>query len=230
MARKKTEKTTISFERPELVKKLVGDIAFKENKSLSAVIEKMILNTLLPENKDARWIAENYLYAKDNGIGNALSVLFANNAAGINMGIVHDNFLPVVKFACNRQQFCKASLTGKEEELYHTRSQIQSVIGRLRIRAEQEAEAGDKEKECYYKREADWGDMLLDELNTVPQRSRLVHFYQLLLNSWEDFKNWSITYRLLHDLVDLEKGWGDDPLDRMELLRILKEISKEWEE
>lgn len=83
-------------------------------------------------------------------------------------------------------------------------------------------EAEDTEKKLYYEKEAKWGAGLLQELKEEPGCSHLINFYQLVLNSWEDFKNWTITYRMLDDLTRLEKGWRDDPEARMELLQLLK--------
>lgn len=228
MARNKTEKTTISFEKPELIKRLVGDIAIKENRSLSAIIEKIVLESLLPKNSDAKWIAEHYLYGENGGIGKALSATFEMNSAGINWGTKYGDLFPLVRFASTQEVFCGVPLTGEEVELHHTSLQIQSVIERLNIRASEAEEAGDAEKKQYYLKEADWGCELLRELEEEPQMSHLINFYKLLMNSWEDFKDWSITYRLLKDLVDLEKGWRNDPEANIELLFILKTISENW--
>lgn len=225
MARNKTEKMTVSFERPELIKKLVGDIAIKENRSLSAIIEKIILTSLMPENSDAKWIAEQYLYSEDGGIGRALSAIFSNNSAGVNWEAVHDNMLPLVQFASTQEVFCAVPLTGKEKELNHAYTQIQSVIDRL---ARLSDEAEDAEKKFNYEKEKEWGMELLQELKEEPECSNLFNFYQLVLNNWKDFKNWTITYRMLDDLVKLEKGWRDDPEARMELLHLLKNVSAEW--
>lgn len=229
MARNKTEKTTISFEKPELIKKLVGDIAIKENRSLSAIIERIILESLLPKNNDAKWIAEQFLYGENGGIGRALSATFAMNSAGINWGTKHGDLFPLVRFASTQEVFCCQPLTGDEEELHHAYSQIQSVIDLLKTRATEEEAAGNLEKKFYYEKEAKWGEDLLKILRETPRMSRLINFYQLLMNSWDDFKDWSITYRLLKDLVDLEKGWRNYPENRMELLQILKAVSEEWE-
>lgn len=225
MARNKTEKVTVSFERPELIKKMVGDIAIKENRSLSAIIEKIILQSLMPENSDAKWIAEQYLYSEDGGIGKALGAIFENNAAGVNWGAKHDNLLPIVQFASTQEVFCNTVLTGKEEELHHAWSQVDSIIARLERLSDK---AEDDSKKFYYQQEADWGKALLKEFREETRYTRLVNLYQLLLNSWEDFKDWTITYRLLADLAKLEKGWRNDPEARMELLQILKEVSEEW--
>ena len=225
MARNKTEKITLSFEKVNLVKKLVGDIAIKENRSLSAIIENIILTTLMPENSDTKWIIEKYLYSENGGIGKALTAEFENNSVGVNWNAVHDNLLPLVQFASTQEVFCKSVLNGNEAELPHTILQVQSVLDRLNKLSE---EATDSKKKLYYKKEAEWGAELLKELKEEPQYSRLNNFYQLLLNSWEDFKDWTITYRLLADLAKLEKGWRNDPEARMELLQILKNISAEW--
>lgn len=225
MARNKTEKITLSFEKINLVKKLVGDIAIKENRSLSAIIEKIILTTLMPENSDTKWIVEKYLYSENGGIGKALTAEFENNSAGVNWNAVHDNLLPLVQFASTQEVFCNSVLNGNEAELPHTILQVQSVLDRLNKLSE---EATDSKKKLYYKKEAEWGAELLKELKEETQYSRLNNFYQLLLNSWEDFKDWTITYRLLADLAKLEKGWRNDPEARMELLQILKNISAEW--
>lgn len=221
MARNKTEKITISFEKSELIKKLVGDIAIKENRSLSAIIEKIILQSLLPKNSDAQWIAEQYLYADNGGIDKALSALFSNNSAGVNWEAVHDNMLPLVQYAQTQAMYCHTILSGKERELFHLKDQIQLVIEKLEKLAQEK-------NSNYYKKEADWGRALLEELAEEPQYSRICNFYQLLLNSWDDFKNWTITYRLLHDLVEIEKGWRSDPAARIELLQLIKKVSDEW--
>lgn len=221
MARNKTEKITISFEKSELIKKLVGDIAIKENRSLSAIIEKIILQNLLPKNSDAQWIAEQYLYADNGGIDKALSALFSNNSAGVNWEAVHDNMLPLVQYAQTQAMYCHTILSGTERELFHLKDQIQLVIEKLEKLAQEK-------NSNYYKKEADWGRVLLEELTEEPQYSRICNFYQLLLNSWDDFKNWTITYRLLHDLVEIEKGWRSDPAARIELLQLIKQVSDEW--
>lgn len=158
-------------------------------------------------------------------IGRVLSTIFAENAGGVNWEAVHDNMLSLVQFAMAQEEFCNSALTGNEEELHHTISQVQLVIDRLNKLSE---EAIDTEKKLYYEEEAEWGAELLQELKEEPECSNLINFYQLLLNSWEDFKDWTITYRLLSDLAKLEKGWRNDPEARIELLQILKNVSAEW--
>lgn len=226
MARKKTEKTTVCFENPELLKKMIGDIEDVENKSFSSIIERIIFTNLLPKNSDAKCIVEHYLYGENGGIGQALSAVFSSNSAGVNWEAAHDNLLPIVQFASRQEVFCNISLTGTENELYHAYSQMQSIIDRLNKLSEEAAV--DEEKRLYYEKEAKRASELLRKLQDEPERSRLVNFYYILLDNWEDFRDWSITYRLLYDLVMLEKGWRDNPEVRIELLQLIRSVSSEW--
>lgn len=225
MARNKTQKITVSFENPELIKRLVGDTAMLENKSASAIIERTVLQSLLPKNNEAKAIVTNFLYSENGGIGKTLAAEFENNASGTNWDAVHDNLLPLVHFAKTQEFFCNTTLTGKEKELYHMASQVQFIIDKLNQISE---ETDDLTKQSYYKREAIFGSHLLEELKEEPGFSRLINFYQLLLNNWDHLKNWTITYRLLSDLAKIEKGWRDTPETRMELLQIIKNVSSEW--
>ena len=69
----------------------------------------------------------------------------------------------------------------------------------------------------------------MKELQVEPQHIKYLNIYKLLLNNWQDLKGWSITYRLLSDLASMEKGWRNTPEVRTKLLKILKEISNEWD-
>jgi len=225
MARKQTDKKLISFVKLPLIDKLVKDEAELMNCSESAIIENHLLNSFLPEERNARFWAENYLYCKDNGIGQTLNAIFGCNAAGINWNSVHDNLLPLVKFASEEDYFCNTVPTGKEEELYHFRSQLDSVIRKLETLSDERPE-----KKFFYVKEAEWAKLLLKKFQESPQNCKYTDIYQLLLNNWEDLKGWSITYRLLSDLAVLEKGWRNTPETRTELLSLLKEVSKEWKD
>lgn len=219
MARAKTEKKTLSIVKPILVNGLIRDYAEVENRSESAIIEQIILDSLLPQNKEAKVILENYLYNENGEIGRTLAAFFGNNAAGTNWGAVHDNFLQLVQYAYSEEAFSNHILNGKEEELHHACSQIQSIIERLDKLGEENVE---------FKREAAWGRELLCELKEEPQCSRLSNFYALLIHNWDELKDWTITYRLLHDLVKLEKDWRNTPDARVRLLEVVKVISNDW--
>lgn len=214
MARAKTDKKLVSFVKAGLINKLVKDKAEIENRSESAIMEEILLDAMLPEEKEARFVAENYLYGENGNIGRALEALFANNSAGVGKAwsSKYDNFEELMKFAKTESSlYNQTILTGEERELPHMKSQFRAVIDALKNESEKE-----------------FAQTLLEELETEPQFSRFGNIYQILANNWEDLKGWSITYRLLADLVSLETSWRDTADARAELLEIIKRTSSEW--
>ena len=104
-------------------------------------------------------------------------------------------------------------LTGEESELPHLTSQFKKLIDKL---------TDDSQRE--------YAKAIYEELDTEPQFTRLGNIYQILQNDWENLKGWSITYRLLADMVRLEKGnWRDTVEAKAELLEIIKRTASEWE-
>ena len=90
--------------------------------------------------------------------------------------------------------------------------------------------AEDLNEKMYYKKEIEFAEHLMLELRETPQFFRMCNVYQLLMNNWHVLMNLSITYRLLSDLVLMEKGWKNTPESRSELREILKRVSQKWAE
>ena len=143
---------------------------------------------------------------------------------------MHNNLHPVVKFAHDQSLLSNDSLTGKESELHHTYSQIRSMIDHLNRQAEKETVVGNEKKATYCKHEAAVSEELLSELQANPESFKLTDIYQVVLNNWDILKDWPFTYRLLYDLIKLEKGCKNDPQNRQELLKIIVWMSDEWKE
>lgn len=207
-------KTTICLEKSTLIKSLLGDIAKTENKSISGIIEQIILETLLPADKNMRWIAENYLYSPDWSISKTLTIIFENNSAGINFQAVHDNMIELVQFANKQEIFKTTMLTGKEAELHHMASQLQTIFNYL-------------SKSDGYDETVTWGNEILEELQTEPRITRLTNIYQLIINSWDVLKNRTETYRLLSDITSVSNYINNIDM-RKELLHLMIKISNEW--
>jgi hypothetical protein len=216
MASKKTEskKLLFSFSNGYLIDKVIEAKATLENKSKSAVLEEIITRELLPEDKEARYVIENLLFCENGGICKALEVLFANNAAGTGAwASKHDNFGELVRFA--KTESClynQTILSGNESELPHLKSQYKNVIDKL---------TDENQKE--------YANAIYEELDKEPQFTRLGNIYQILQNDWENLKGWSITYRLLADMVRVEKdNWRDTVEAKAELMEIIKNTASEW--
>jgi len=72
------------------------------------------------------------------------------------------------------------------------------------------------------------GQSLIHDLQTVPSCCRIFNFYNIVLHNWDDLKDLSITYRLLADLVKLERAWDESLDKKAELLELLKKESEKW--
>lgn len=206
-----------------MVDKLVKDEAAVEKRSESAIIENRLLDSLLPREKNARYWVENCLYSQEGGIGKTLEAIFFSNAAGLNWEAVHDNLLPIVEFAKTQDNLCWTKPTGKENQLHHFCLQLDALCQKLDTLAESKVD-----KKLEFENEAKWARELYKEAVEEPQFMRYVNFYQIILNCWDELKNWSITYRLLADLASMQNGWKDTPEARQELLKLLHQVSNEW--
>ena len=227
MARNQSSKKLISLVKSVLVDKMVKDEAEMENRSESAIIEKHILDSFLPQNEQARWFVECCLYGENQGIGATLNAVFSYNAAGTRgaWSSKYGNLLPIVQFAHAEQCYCNTVPTGQERELHHFLTQLDSICNKFELLAEEE----NSSRQYYYQKEAKYARELLKEATKEPQFMRYCNFYQLVIDNWEDLKDWSITFRMLCDLASMEKGWRDTRQQRTKLLHLLKEVSAEWE-
>lgn len=205
-----------------IVEKMVSDEATVEKRSASALIEKHILNDLLPENPNAAmWLQ--LLYDGSWGIGEVLEACFADLSAGVNWQSKHDNALDIVKFAHHWECMANNIPDPEAHEMHHFLSQLDSVVTKLETIAE-EATSGQYEAQ----KEAKWAKDLYNIAKDEPEYMRFSNIYQLLLNNWEHLKNWSITYRLLADMVAMQKNWRNTEETRYELTQLLTTVSAEW--
>lgn len=229
--RKKAEKIGVTIENASLFRSVVGDFAAHENRSLSAIIERTTLNALLPTDKYMRAVAQYQLFGEGGNVGFALATLFENNSASIDSNAQHTNFQPLVLFAREQSTFCSSRLLAGDKDAAklaasHTASQLESLIDHLRGLGEK---AEDEMKAAYYHREVKIGECYLKELKSEPEFFKTINGYTFVLDHWCDF-SWSrVTYRFLNDLVLLDSHWRSDPEARLELLDLMKSVSKEWE-
>lgn len=209
----------------QIIENLIADEAIIENRSASALIEKHLMDDLLPKNNNARLWLE-LLYTEEWGIGDVLKAAFSTNAAGTRgaWSSKWDNLLPLVEYALRQEILCNTVPTGKERELHHFRSQLDSICNKLEGLAADE----DNKNSYFYSNEAKFARELLKEANEEPEFMRYCNFYSLVIDNWNVLKDWSITFRMLNDLAAMEQGWRTTPESRYELTQIIKELSIDW--
>lgn len=222
LARNKTQKILVSLEKETLLRRAIGDLAVAQNRSFSAIIENLLLESLFPRDRESRWIAENYLYGDDGGTRQALVAVFEYTAGGLDGRARSDNLEPLVQFARQREFIHGVVLTGDEADLLLLRKNMQQLLDHLKEEYEEKHE-GQIIEYLRLKSNIEWGEELLTELTNEPQNHRLLNVYQLILYVWARVKGLSLTYSILSDLVRLGT-WKDDPADRLELLDLLRGI------
>lgn len=225
--RKNTEKMTITFENAPLVRSLAGAFAVVQNQSMSGVIERTVLDALLPRNKIMRDIAEKHLFGANGNVGNALLALFDANIAGDDSGEAdHSNLLPLVQFACGQVDFYDLSIVVDSKMLQFSAAQLHLLLGYLR----QQGENADDmvHPASYYAYEFQMGTTFLQEMKERSSSFKTQDIYRLIIRNWSDIANYSVTYSLLYSLVQMNEGWSAEAQDKLQLLQIMKDISAKW--
>ncbi len=208
-----SSKKLVIFNDLETINRLVKDESEVNGQTESAVIEKHLLGSCLPEDADARYVVLNYLYSDGGSVRKTLNVLFDNNSAGTDWNVVHANMIDLVRYAQRQEKESETKLTGEERIIYHCCSQLDSVKGIL-----------DKNSA----NDIAWADRLKEELASNPSKDTIVDIYKLIVDNWNYLGERSVTYRLLADLVALGNNWTETAEDRFELLNIIKKTSAEW--
>lgn len=221
-------KKLISLVNATLIDALVKDEAAINSTTESNVIENHLLDSFLPRNEQARFMSESYLYGDNQGIGPTLKAIFNFNSSGTRgaWSSKYDNFLPIVEFALDEQCYCNTKPSGEEKELPHFRLQLDAICKTLEDLAEKAEEQSIK---YYYQNEAKYANDLLKEATEEPHYMHYVNFYKLVVDNWDALKDLSMTYRMLCDLAAMETGWHNRPEARVRLLKLLKDISQEWD-
>lgn len=227
--RKTTEKIGLTFENARLIREVVGAFAAIESRSMSAVIEHTVLDTLLPRDRTMRRIAETQLFGEDGNVGRALAAAFDDNSISTgNWQAKHNNFLPLVQFARVQADTCEMRTESADTvEWNFAVSQLELILIYLHDLAEQ---TDNKKKTNYYEREVQLGEAVLQEMKDPVRSFTTQAVYDLLIRNWIDLSDLKITYRLLRNLMSLNIGWSAAPKDKLTLLQLMKDISAEWKE
>lgn len=191
----------------DLLSNLVKDKATLHEKSMEDIVAKILEENLLSSNSYMNDIIQRNLYAHQ-GVGHTVSAVCQFNSGGLNWQAKHSNFLPLVRF-CLENQAHSIRLTNSEAG--YLKSNLRLLFRYLPDKKALE---------------------LNDTIALLKEGASEVNaenLYQFLLRNWEALKSWSVTYRALYGVTSASGTWSEDARTRLSLLKILKEISKEWE-
>ncbi len=204
----------------------VGDMAKKEQRSESFIIEKLLLDGLLPENEEAKSIIKNYLYADNetSGVKLTLEALFSSNAAGTNWNSKHDNFKQIVEFATDKM--LEKIQLNEGDRLYFL-SQLNDVTQRIDDCTIACIEPIDRKMYRAQLEKAKILGNLIKDKDVVISNSVTKDLFRLVYDCWEMLDDWTYTYRYLYALSKM-CYFKEDAETKIELCSIIDEISKEW--
>ena len=206
------------------VEEILQRKASKENRSVSFLIEEALLNSLLPENEQAKFILQ-YKLCGEHAVRDTLESVFSYNAAGISYKSIYANFKPLLEFAimnCHNVNHQKSN----DESLTHFFSQYEAVVNRIEKLSLYCVNPNEKE---YYKTQASLARMMYTQ---ATEDNRTINYRNILIlvrDCWDMLCDWTFTYRLLSDIALFNReGWNEHDFAREELFELISEVSKEW--
>lgn len=191
----------------DFLRDLIKDKAILSNRSMEDIVKGILEEIFLPSNSSMKDIIMLHLYEHD-GVGHTVSAIFQATSGGIDWKAKNSNFLPLVEF-CQEHQKHSVRLT--DSEAGYLRSNLRLLLEHLPN-----------------KKALELNDIIVllkdgaSEFNTE-------NLYQFLIRNWGELNSWSATYRALYALTSTTGTWTEDAETRCSLLKILKEISEEWE-
>lgn len=222
MARNKTSKMTVSFEAMDIIKNMAGDIAQEENRSISSVIEEIVLNGLLPYPSSVKWLILDCLY-DDDGINKVLSSIYMMYGTGYNLDDMPGNMRPLAEYGLQQASISQTTIDDTDtSSIQYVCTQMRALINILQDVAAK-AQDHDPIQSVTYQTDVKWATEITNELEKTPKFSKLSNFYQFLLNNWEVVADISITYRLLSMLVSMDR-WDNNAHARLTLLTIIRRV------
>lgn len=227
MAMKKIQK--MFYLSSDYVKKFIEtrieDLAIKNQRSSSFIIESILLDGLLPKNESAKGIIRGYLYPdnEQGGVQRTLDAIFSQNAAGINWKSKHNNFKPLVEF-CIYFSTSEPMKKGNESHIPYLLSQFNSVIERIENCKDACIETYDRQM---YTSQLELAIILKKSIEENPSKVDFRNCFQLVYDCWDMLDDWSITYRFLYALTTVCE-FQENTISRNELYDIISKISEEW--
>lgn len=219
-------KRTIVFSNEQVksaIEQILEDEAAVNLRSVSSMIEAHLCEDLLPAHATARiWIE--LMMSGEWGIGETLTELFAycGTVYGPNCRSRESNVLPVVQFTVRHICFASAPTEMDYYEVRYLRTAFDSIIERIRF---------------FYSQNEDYAirmstvEIAAEMLANAEETGKIDNYVCLLdviLQNWDAVSNLAHTFSFLSFLVSKFDNWRTNPHTRLQLLKVIREVSAEW--
>lgn len=199
-----------------VIEGFAADEAVIEKRSASSIIENHILNDILPENKDASYFCRSMYDEAAWSVSECLKNIFSYMAAGVNWKAKHKNGFEIVNFAYKLACQRNYRISSDKKEIYHFRSAFDAVNVVI-------------QEKCDDTTMKKWSSELLKSCQAEEVDLESGMIILLIINNWHILGDYTYTYRMLTDIFAMAKDEKSTAEDRIELVNILKDVSKEWD-
>lgn len=212
-----------------LCESFIADEAEVYNRSLSAMREEHILQSILPQDKKARYWFEQ-LYNSNAKIGDVMSNVFSYLAAGNGWKSAQKEGIKLlVEYAHTELQRMSGGIEKYEREAKMFFSCLESLKNKL----EYEAEAIEDMTYKYHiletvKQLASFIDEMKDNADEFfYYKDFTLYIYITIQNFWDLLGNYTYTFRLLSCIARIQK-WDNTAAGRIKLCEVLIAATENW--
>lgn len=207
----------------DIIEAMVEDLSIVDKLNGSTIMEGFILDGLLTNNRTiSYWIQG--LYTGKWSTGRVISSVFEYNSIGINWKTRGLDLIPIIDFAIREHSFITPEKLDKQE-LNYVSHQLDSILSKF---SNLENESLDLESQAKYKEARNFTQRLIEYSREKNDYIPCVDYYRLVKLYWDELGNWTIPFRMLSCIADIETGWRDCVESRVELSRLLRNLNQSW--
>ena len=201
-------------------------LSVANKKTPSAILEDLVEQALLPENETAKKICKQ-LYSSEINNVKALGAVFDIYAAGLGgFEARYTNGFELVEFF--HSNLVMATYPTDEQhkgDRKHFLANFKEIVAKI----EHDKTSDDEDSLNTAESPVKYAKFELEEATNEPDFFKPINFTQLLKNHWDILGNYTYTYRALVAMCNLlQEQIGDYAEERIELVEIIRKVSKEW--
>ena len=187
----------------ELIENRLQDLSATQRRPHSAIMEDALISYLYPYPEDVSCFITD-MYHNGYGINKTLHGLFQGNINGL-IDVYRSAFHDIVLFFKTiQQEHGLMSVPQKNNSGFnvvpHLKNQLDSIQQRLQNRAKTSL---DPERRRMYETGAAHCAVLIESITDEGMCLNIISCLDIILDFWEDLKEWAPTYRFLMDLTVL---------------------------
>lgn len=223
MFKKEPTTAAATYEVSDFAKNIIRQQALAEGKNESTIIDDALATAYLPAHTSVQSWCRNYLLTEPDGIQMTLAQAFDYVNTRVSTYEEYQNMRPLVVFAHRLEMAGYHPLKGNERNLDYLCKKLHSLHDKLVAVMNERGETDGSDM----KSDIDYLDHMIMVFEKGPENGKLADVYNMILQYWDDLKDWDYTYRTLWCLADMAQ-WKNTADMRMLCLGLLHRITADW--